>query len=134
MSILWPSYYHDHSMRPVELPRIEPPLAGEPGHARIDRGTLRAGTLARGLPSFAGPALFLHGDDDPLPASASVESAALIADAGVETIEDAGTIRGWSARARSGPLSNVSSRSRPGSPGPFVRLTGRGRRLPWPRR
>ena len=90
MSILWPSYYHDHSMRPVELPRIEPPLAGEPGTLASIAEHFEAGTLARGLPSFAGPALFLHGDDDPLPASASVESAALIADAEVETIEDCG--------------------------------------------
>ena len=62
-------------------PRIESPMAGEPGTLASIAEHFDAGTLARASPSFAGPALFLHGDDDPLPASASVETAALIAGA-----------------------------------------------------
>ncbi len=42
--ILWPSYNHDHSIAtPAELPRIEPPVAGEPTTVRFDRRSLREG-------------------------------------------------------------------------------------------
>ncbi len=54
------------------------------------RAHFEAGTLERGLPSFDRPALFLHGVSDPLPSSASVESAALIPGARVELIDACG--------------------------------------------
>jgi proline iminopeptidase len=47
-------------------------------------------TLATGLPSTKVPALFIHGERDPLPVSSSLEAAALIPDARVETIPHCG--------------------------------------------
>ncbi len=47
-------------------------------------------TLATGLPSTELPALFVHGERDPLPVSSSLEAAALIPGARVETIPDCG--------------------------------------------
>ena len=47
-------------------------------------------TLATGLPSARLPALFVHGERDPLPVSSSLEAAALIPGARVETIPDCG--------------------------------------------
>jgi proline iminopeptidase len=90
MAILWPSYYHDHSMRPVELPRIEAPLAGEAGTVASIAQHFDDATLVRGLPSYEGPALLIHGDDDPLPSSVAVETAALIRGARVEIVDRCG--------------------------------------------
>ena len=48
------------------------------------------GTLARALPEVRLPALFVHGELDPLPVRASTETAALVPGARVETIPDCG--------------------------------------------
>jgi pimeloyl-ACP methyl ester carboxylesterase len=90
MAILWPSYYHDHRLRPVELPRIETPVDGEPATIVSIASHFEAGTLVDGLPSYSGPALFLHGDDDPLPSRVATETAALITGARVEILEATG--------------------------------------------
>ena len=50
----------------------------------------RLSTLATGLPSVTLPALFIHGEDDPLPVSSSRETAALIRGAAVDTIPGCG--------------------------------------------
>jgi proline iminopeptidase len=47
-------------------------------------------TLARGLPSARLPALFVHGEDDPLPVRSATDTAALIPGARIETIPDCG--------------------------------------------
>jgi proline iminopeptidase len=47
-------------------------------------------TLARGLPALRLPALFVHGEDDPLPVRSTASAAALIPNALVETIPDCG--------------------------------------------
>lgn len=47
-------------------------------------------TLARGLPALRLPALFVHGEDDPLPVRSTASTAALIPNAWVETIPDCG--------------------------------------------
>lgn len=47
-------------------------------------------TLTRGLPQLKTPALFIHGRMDPLPVSASEESAALMPLADLHIIEDCG--------------------------------------------
>jgi pimeloyl-ACP methyl ester carboxylesterase len=89
--ILWPSYNHDHSiLTPVELPRIEQPVPDTPTTVSSIAEHFERETLVRGLPRFAGPALLLHGDDDPLPASAAAETAALIPGARLEIIEGCG--------------------------------------------
>jgi pimeloyl-ACP methyl ester carboxylesterase len=49
-----------------------------------------AGTLERELPELDLPALLIHGVADPLPTSASVETAALIPGARLELIEQCG--------------------------------------------
>ena len=51
---------------------------------------MQAGTLFAGLPEFGAPALFVHGDVDPLPARGSIEAAALIPDGRVEIIPNCG--------------------------------------------
>jgi len=48
------------------------------------------GTLVDGLPSVRLPALFVHGDADPLPVRCSTETAALIPDATVELVPACG--------------------------------------------
>jgi pimeloyl-ACP methyl ester carboxylesterase len=47
-------------------------------------------TLIDGLPSVRLPALFVHGEDDPLPVRCSTETAGLIQDATVELIPECG--------------------------------------------
>jgi proline iminopeptidase len=47
-------------------------------------------TLARDLPTLRLPALFVHGEDDPLPVRSTANTAALIPHALVETIPDCG--------------------------------------------
>jgi proline iminopeptidase len=86
--LIWPRYFHDGR------PRIPPP--GRVGvAASIETNAslaehLAAGTLARGLPNATLPALFLHGEDDPLPLSSTTSAADLIPGALVETIPDCG--------------------------------------------
>jgi pimeloyl-ACP methyl ester carboxylesterase len=47
-------------------------------------------TLVDGLPSARLAALFVHGEDDPLPVRCSTETAALMPDATVELVPDCG--------------------------------------------
>jgi pimeloyl-ACP methyl ester carboxylesterase len=47
-------------------------------------------TLVQGLPALDLPALFVHGEDDPVPVASSRLTAALLANARVETIADCG--------------------------------------------
>ncbi len=90
-AILWPSYQHDHAIpRPIELPRIAPPVAGESSTLASIADAFEAGTLERGLPDYRGPALLIHGDDDPLPASASLDTAALIPGAEIQILDACG--------------------------------------------
>jgi len=89
--ILWPSYNHDHTIpTPEELPRIERSVPGTPTTVESIADQFERGTLVDGLPRYEGPALLLHGDDDPLPASASLETAALIPKSRLEIIEACG--------------------------------------------
>jgi pimeloyl-ACP methyl ester carboxylesterase len=89
--ILWPSYNHDHSIpTPAELPRIERPTDHQQSTLASIADHYERGTLVSGLPAYAGPALLLHGDDDPLPASASADTAGLIPRARLEVIDGCG--------------------------------------------
>ena len=88
---LWPSYSYVHgNVLPLEALRLERPLDDEPDTMTSVRAHFEAGTLERGLPRLDLPALFLHGEGDPLPSSASVETAALIPGARVQLIAEAG--------------------------------------------
>ena len=87
--LLWPGYFAD-------------PATASPGPSTVGAECsiqtnasitehFERGTLERGLPSAAPlPALFVHGELDPLPASASVDTAALITGARVELIPACG--------------------------------------------
>jgi pimeloyl-ACP methyl ester carboxylesterase len=89
---LWPSYSYKHGnvLPPVTL-RLEEPLAdGGPDTMSSVREHFLARTLERGLPALDVPALLIHGEGDPLPVSASEETAALIKGARVETVAEAG--------------------------------------------
>ena len=88
---LWPSYSFIHgNVLPPQTLRLERPLEDEPDTMASVRAHFEAGTLERGLPGLELPALFLHGVGDPLPPSASVDTAALIRGAQVELIDEAG--------------------------------------------
>ena len=88
---LWPSYSHVHgNVLPPQTLRLERPLEGEPDTMASVRAQFAAGTLERGLPGLHLPALFLHGEGDPLPSSASIDAAALIPGARLQLIEEAG--------------------------------------------
>ncbi len=87
--LVWPRYFADPDAAP-------PHPAGRIGvdcsigtNASISDHFGRF-TLATGLPSAQLPALFVHGERDPLPVSSSLEAAALIPGARVETIPDCG--------------------------------------------
>jgi proline iminopeptidase len=88
---VWPSYFHDHAgAPPAPRLRIEQPLPGVPGTMASVVAHFEAGTLERGLPNYRGPALLIHGLSDPLPSSASIDTAALIRGARLELIEECG--------------------------------------------
>ncbi len=91
MAAIWPAYFHDHSTAPRSpIFRLEVPLPDQPGTMASVIEHFEKGTLERGLPSFTGPAMLIHGDDDPLPSSASTDTAALIPGARLEIIADCG--------------------------------------------
>jgi pimeloyl-ACP methyl ester carboxylesterase len=87
--LVWPLYFAD--------PATAPPHPG--GRIGVECSTganasisehFGRGTLADGLPAARLPALFVHGERDPLPVSSSRETAALIPGAVVDTIPGCG--------------------------------------------
>jgi pimeloyl-ACP methyl ester carboxylesterase len=88
---LWPSYSHVHGnvLPPVTL-RLERPLGDDRDTMPSVAAHFQTGTLERGLPNVDLPALFLHGEGDPLPTSGSIGSAALIKGARVQLVEETG--------------------------------------------
>ncbi len=87
-AVVWRFYFAGHE------PKLPPPVrvgveASIGTNASLDAHFERQ-TLARGLPEVRLPALFVHGEDDPLPVRSSAETAALIPGALVETIPDCG--------------------------------------------
>lgn len=88
---LWPSYSYVHgNVLPFSSLRLERPLDGEPDTMASVRVHFEAGTLERGLPTLDIPALFIHGDGDPMPLSATLDTAHLIRGATVRDVEEAG--------------------------------------------
>lgn len=87
LSIIWPYYF--------AKPETAPPFPferlgyGAETFASIDEHFERR-TLADGVPDVRLPALFVHGVADPLPARASVDTAALMPNAKVVLIENCG--------------------------------------------
>jgi proline iminopeptidase len=88
---LWPSYSFVHgNVLPFSSLRLEIPLEGEPTTLDSVAAHFEARTLERGLSGLDLPALLIHGAGDPMPLSATVDTAALIRGARVEVVEEAG--------------------------------------------
>jgi pimeloyl-ACP methyl ester carboxylesterase len=75
---------------PPDAIRLEAPLPDQPDTMTSVREHFEAGTLERGLTALETPALFIHGEGDPMPMKATTESAALIPGAKVKVIAHAG--------------------------------------------
>jgi proline iminopeptidase len=87
--LVWPRYFADRDAAPPHPgERIGVECSTETNASISDH--FSRFTLATGLPSTKLPALFIHGERDPLPVSSSLEAAALVPDARVETIPDCG--------------------------------------------
>src|SRR5919109_1620056 len=86
--LIWPLFFSDPSLA------SEPPNRVSVECSRWTNASIaehfERGTLVTGLPSLRLPALFIHGEDDPLPPRTSFETAELIPGAVVETIPDSG--------------------------------------------
>jgi pimeloyl-ACP methyl ester carboxylesterase len=88
---LWPSYGFVHGTLPPPVSlRLEESIPGEPDTMASVRAHFEAGTLEQGLPKLSLPALLIHGAGDPMPLTATTDTAALIPGATVEIIEEAG--------------------------------------------
>ena len=88
---LWPSYSYIHgNVLPPGSLRLEIPIPGERTTMESVAAHFEAGTLERGLPTLDVPVLLIHGAGDPLPLSATTDTAALIRGARVEIVEEAG--------------------------------------------
>lgn len=91
LTVLCPSYSFIHNqLLPPNPLRLEIPLPDEPDTMASVAAHWKAGTLERGLPQLRVPAILFHGVGDPLPVSASIETAALTPGARVEIVERAG--------------------------------------------
>ncbi len=88
---LWPSYSSVHgNVTPPTTLRLEIPIPGEPTTMESVAAHFAASTLESGLPTLDLPVLFIHGEDDPMPMASTTETAALIPNARVEIVEEAG--------------------------------------------
>jgi len=88
---LWPSYSPVHgNVAPPGTIRYARPIPDEPDTMASVQAHFEAGTLEQGLPRLDLPALFIHGDGDPMPLSVTTETAALIAGSTVRTVEGTG--------------------------------------------
>ena len=87
--LVWPCYFADPASAPPHpAGRIGVACSTETNASISHHFGLS--TLATGLPSATLPALFIHGERDPLPVSSSLETAALIRGATVTTIPGCG--------------------------------------------
>jgi proline iminopeptidase len=87
--LLWPQYFADPpSAPPLPVARFGAECSIQTNASLMQH--FQRGTLANGLPSATLPALFVHGELDPLPVTASVDTAALIPGARVAIIPGCG--------------------------------------------
>ncbi len=87
--LLWPRWFADPENAAPNPVRHIGPRASTETNVSISEHFAK-GTLARELPEVRLPALFVHGEFDPLPVRASTETAALVPGARVETIAHCG--------------------------------------------
>lgn len=89
LELVWPYYFaRPDAAPPMPETRISVPLYGAAVASVHDH--FERGTLERGLPAFRGTFGLIHGADDPLPATASRATAALVPQATLDVIPDAG--------------------------------------------
>ena len=81
--LVWPCYFADPASAPPHPGGRIGVACSTETNASISHH-FGLSTLATGLPSAALPALFIHGERDPLPVSSSLETAALIRGATVD--------------------------------------------------
>lgn len=87
--LLWPQWFADPANAPPNpVAHIGPRCSAETNASISEHFAL--GTLAARLPDVRLPMLFVHGELDPLPVRASIETAALVPGAHVDTIPDCG--------------------------------------------
>ena len=87
--LTWPSWFADPAgAAPDPVVHIGPHSSRETNSSISAH--MAAGTLVERLPTLRIPALFVHGDLDPLPTRSSTETAALIPGARVEIIPRCG--------------------------------------------
>ncbi len=89
MAILWPRWYADpDTADPSPITHIGPRSSIEVNASLSEH--FAAGTLGRDLPRVRMPALFVHGERDPLPLRSSTATAALVPGAVVTVIPNCG--------------------------------------------
>jgi proline iminopeptidase len=86
---VWPFWFADPASAPAMVTGRIGVECSRDTNASISHH-FRLSTLATGLPSAALPALFVHGERDPMPVSSSRETAALIRGAAVDVIPGCG--------------------------------------------
>jgi proline iminopeptidase len=84
----WPAYFHDPEPASPPPERVGLEASIETNRSLAEHFERR--TLIRRLPEVRAPALFVHGESDPLPPESSTLTAALIPGALGETIPDCG--------------------------------------------
>ncbi len=85
---IWPQFFARPEEASPAPPRIGVQASIETNASIAEH--FERGTLAKGLPHVQMPALFLHGEEDPLPLRWVVATAELIPGAQIETIADCG--------------------------------------------
>jgi pimeloyl-ACP methyl ester carboxylesterase len=89
-SIVWPQYFADPASPVAASPVTHSGVEVSIGVNRSLGEHFQRQALVRGLPEVELPALFLHGELDPVPTASSTRTAALIRGARVELIPDCG--------------------------------------------
>ena len=84
----WPVYFHDPAKASTPPARVGVEASVATNRSLADH--FERETLVRSLREVRAPALFVHGEDDPLPPESSTATSALIPGALVETIPDCG--------------------------------------------
>ena len=87
-ALIWPQFFAKPESAVASPARVGVQASIETN--RSIAGHFERRTLALGLPDLRLPALFVHGEQDPLPVWSTTKTAALIADSAVETIADCG--------------------------------------------
>jgi proline iminopeptidase len=87
-AVIWPHFFASGEAAIAPPPRVGVQASIETNRSLAEH--FERGTLARALPAVRLRALFVHGEQDPLPLRAATETAALIPGARVETIPDSG--------------------------------------------